>query len=78
MPPKADYWKYFNVVGVVAYCLIAECKKPNVSLGVDSIAVPLFVNRGTAMLSTWGRFPSRARRSESVSKYDLNYLLVPY
>ena len=33
MPPKADYWKYFNVVGVVAYCLIAECKKPNVSLG---------------------------------------------
>ena len=43
MPPKADYWKYFNVVGVVAYCLIAECKKPNVSLGVDSIAVPLFV-----------------------------------
>ena len=21
MPPKADYWKYFNVVGVVAYCL---------------------------------------------------------
>ena len=33
MPPKADYWKYFNVVGVVAYCLIAECKQPNVSLG---------------------------------------------
>ena len=30
MPPKADYWKYFNVVGVVAYCLIAECKQPNV------------------------------------------------
>ena len=25
MPPKADYWRYFNVVGVVAYCLIAEC-----------------------------------------------------
>ena len=21
MPPKADYWKHFNVVGVVAYCL---------------------------------------------------------
>ena len=33
MPPKAEYWKYFNVVGVVAYCLIAECKQPNVSLG---------------------------------------------
>ena len=33
MPPKADYWRYFNVVGVVAYCLIAECKQPNVSLG---------------------------------------------
>ena len=33
LPPKADYWKYFNVVGVVAYCLIAECKQPNVSLG---------------------------------------------
>ena len=33
MPPKADYWKYFNVLGVVAYCLIAECKQPNVSLG---------------------------------------------
>ena len=28
MPPKADYWKNFNVVGVVA-----ECKQPNVSLG---------------------------------------------
>ena len=33
MPPKAEYWRYFNVVGVVAYCLIAECKQPNVSLG---------------------------------------------
>ena len=33
MPPKADYWKHFNVVGVVAYCLIAECQQPNVSLG---------------------------------------------
>ena len=32
MPPKADYWKHFNVVGVVAYCLIAECQQPNVSL----------------------------------------------
>ena len=29
-------------------------------------------------MSPWGRFPSRARRSESVSKYDLKYLLVPY
>ena len=33
MSPKAEYWKYFNVVGVVAYCLIAECKQPDVSLG---------------------------------------------
>ena len=24
MPPKADYWKHFKVVGVVAYCLVAE------------------------------------------------------
>ena len=39
MPPKAEYWKYFNVVGVVAYCLIAECKQPNVSLGVTMVSV---------------------------------------
>ena len=26
MPPKADYWKYFNVVGVVAYCLIGKAR----------------------------------------------------
>ena len=32
MPPKADYWKHLNVVGVVAYSLIAECQQPNVSL----------------------------------------------
>ena len=25
--PKADYWKCFNVVGVVAYCLVAEFSK---------------------------------------------------
>ena len=29
MPPKADYWKHLNVVGVVAYSLIAECQQPN-------------------------------------------------
>ena len=33
MPPKADYWKHFKVVGVVAYCLVAECQQPNISLG---------------------------------------------
>ena len=33
MPPKADYWKYFNIVGVVAFCLIAQCQHPEVSLG---------------------------------------------
>ena len=33
MPPKADYWKYFNIVGVVAFCLVAQCKHPEVSLG---------------------------------------------
>ena len=33
MPPKAGFWKLFNVVGVVAYCLVAECQQPNVSLG---------------------------------------------
>ena len=33
MPLKADYWKYFNVVGVVAYCLVAQCEHPPISLG---------------------------------------------
>ena len=33
MPPKANYWKHFKVVGVVAYCLVAECQQPNISLG---------------------------------------------
>ena len=33
MPPTADYWKHFKVVGVVAYCLVAECQQPNISLG---------------------------------------------
>ena len=33
MPPKADYWKHFKVVGVVAYCLVTECQQPNISLG---------------------------------------------
>ena len=31
MPPKADYWKHFKVVGVVAYCLVAEGQQPNIS-----------------------------------------------
>ena len=34
MPPEADYWKWFNVVGVVAYCLVPECELPPISLGV--------------------------------------------
>ena len=34
MPPKADYWKWFNVVGMVAYCLVPECELPPISLGV--------------------------------------------
>ena len=25
--------KHFKVVGVVAYCLVAECQQPNISLG---------------------------------------------
>ena len=33
MPPEAGYWKHFKVVGVVAYCLVAECQQPNISLG---------------------------------------------
>ena len=59
MPPKADYWKYFNVVGVVAYCLIAECKQPNVSLGAIKLDVQVFdctsnVNSsGAALLCCW-------------------------
>ena len=32
-PPKAEYWKHFKIVGVVAYCLVAECQQPNISLG---------------------------------------------
>ena len=32
MPPKADYWKHFKVVGVVSYCLVAECQQPNISI----------------------------------------------
>ena len=38
MPPKADYWKYFNVVGVVAYCLVAQCEHPPISLGAPPIS----------------------------------------
>ena len=34
MPPKADYWKYFNIVGVVAFCLIAQCKHPKSPLAL--------------------------------------------
>ena len=59
MPPKADYWKYFNVVGVVAYCLIAECKQPNVSLGAIKLDVQVFDctsnvhSSGAALLCCW-------------------------
>ena len=33
MPPKADYWKYFTVQGLLALCQIEGCPKPTVSLG---------------------------------------------
>merc|ERR1711990_978127 len=34
MPPKADYWKYFTVQGLLALCQIEGCPKPTVSLGL--------------------------------------------
>ena len=36
MPPKADYWKYFTVQGLLALCQIQGCPKPTVSLGSAS------------------------------------------
>ena len=33
MPPKADYWKYFTIQGLLALCQIEGCPKPSVSLG---------------------------------------------
>ena len=33
MPPKADYWQYFVVQGVLAICQLPGCPNPNVSLG---------------------------------------------
>ena len=33
MPPKADYWQYFVVQGVLATCQLPGCSNPNVSLG---------------------------------------------
>ena len=30
MPPKADYWKYFTVQGLLALCQIEGCPKPTV------------------------------------------------
>ena len=33
MPPKADYWQYFVVQGVLAICQLPGCSNPNVSLG---------------------------------------------
>ena len=36
MPPKAEYWKYFNVVGVVAYCLIADLSASQVGAEIGN------------------------------------------
>ena len=47
MPPKADYWKHFNVVVVVAYCLIAECQQPNAA----AVGRPLSVMGGEPLFS---------------------------
>ena len=33
MPPKADYWQYFVVQGVLAICQLPGCSNTNVSLG---------------------------------------------
>ena len=33
MPPKADYWQYFVVQGVLTVCQLPGCSNPNVSLG---------------------------------------------
>ena len=33
MPPKADYWQYFVVQGVLAICQLPGCPNPNASLG---------------------------------------------
>ena len=33
MPPKADYWQYFVVQGVLEICQLQGCPNPNVSLG---------------------------------------------
>ena len=36
MPPKADYWKYFTVQGLLALCQIEGCPKPTLTVSLGS------------------------------------------
>ena len=55
MPPKADYWKHFKVVGVVA-----ECQEPNISRVVDErIQLNIFILFSRYFLSSFSKEENR-------------------